>query len=126
MIGTSLETPPRANDVAPLDIPLERDVFLRSLVRELAGTLEDVVGLAEASGFISVVGARIGEQIDRSYRKALGVEGLTRRQVADVLVDLKRRIRGDFFIIEEGEDRIVLGNRACPFAEKVWAARRCA
>jgi predicted ArsR family transcriptional regulator len=119
MTDTGLDTAPRANDVAPLDIPLERDVFLRSLVRELAGTLEDVVGLAEASGFISVVGGRIGEQIDRSYREALGVEGLTRQQVADVLVDLKRRIRGDFFIIEEGEDRIVLGNRACPFAEKV-------
>jgi hypothetical protein len=37
-------------------IQLERDVFLRSLLRELAGTLEDVVGLEEASGFISVVG----------------------------------------------------------------------
>ena len=37
----------------------------------------------------------------------------------DVLVDLKRRIQGDFFVIEETEDRIVLGNRACPFAEMV-------
>jgi predicted ArsR family transcriptional regulator len=34
-------------------------------------------------------------------------------------VDLKRRIQGDFFIIEEDEDRIVLGNRACPFGDKV-------
>ncbi len=37
----------------------------------------------------------------------------------DVLVDLKRRIQGDFYIIEEDEEKIVLGNRACPFAEKV-------
>jgi predicted ArsR family transcriptional regulator len=36
-----------------------------------------------------------------------------------VLVDLKRRIRGDFYVIEEDEEKIVLGNRACPFAEKV-------
>ena len=34
-------------------------------------------------------------------------------------MDLKRRIQGDFYIIEESDDKIVLGNRACPFAEKV-------
>ena len=33
--------------------------------------------------------------------------------------DLKRRIEGDFYIIEENETRIVLGNRACPFGDKV-------
>ena len=47
-----------------LSIPLERDVFLRTLIRELAGTLQDVVGLEEASGFISVVGQNMGRQID--------------------------------------------------------------
>jgi predicted ArsR family transcriptional regulator len=44
---------------------------------------------------------------------------MDRSQVAEVLVDLKRRIRGDFYVIEEDEEKIVLGNRACPFAEKV-------
>jgi predicted ArsR family transcriptional regulator len=34
-------------------------------------------------------------------------------------VDLKRRIEGDFFIIEETDKKIVLGNRACPFGDKV-------
>jgi predicted ArsR family transcriptional regulator len=34
-------------------------------------------------------------------------------------VDLKRRIQGDFYIIEQDDEKIVLGNRACPFAEKV-------
>tara|TARA_R100000306_G_scaffold59813_1_gene59199 strand:+ start:474 stop:1004 length:531 start_codon:yes stop_codon:yes gene_type:complete len=102
-----------------LDIPLERDVFLRSLIRELAGTLQDVVGLEEAAGFVSVVGQRIGDQINLSYREAMGTSVLSRSQVAQVLVDLKRRIKGDFFIIEENDERIVFGNRACPFAEKV-------
>ncbi|HZH28995.1 MAG TPA: methanogen output domain 1-containing protein [Azospirillaceae bacterium] len=94
-------------------------MFLRSLIRELAGTLEGVVGIDEASGYISVVGSVIGEQINNHYRNALAVEGLSRDQVRDVLVDLKRRIQGDFYVVEETEDRIVLGNRACPFAEKV-------
>jgi predicted ArsR family transcriptional regulator len=102
-----------------LGIGLERDVFVRSLIRELAGTLQDVVGLEDASGYISVVGAAIGEQIDGAYREALAVDRLSRDQVAEVLVDLKRRIQGDFFVMEETEDRIVLGNRACPFGELV-------
>ena len=101
------------------DLPLNRDVFTRTLIRELAGTLEDIVGIEEASGYISVVGASIGEQINQSYKIALRVPSLSRDQVREVLVDLKRRIEGDFFVIEESEDKIVLGNRQCPFAEKV-------
>lgn len=100
-------------------VELERDLFLRDLVRELSGTLQDVIGLEDASGFISVVGQRVGEGIDDQYKKALEVGTLTREQVRDVLVDLKRRIKGDFYVIEEDEDKIVLGNRACPFGEKV-------
>lgn len=105
--------------IASLDLPLERDVFLRTLIRELAGTLQDVVGLEEASGFVSVVGQRVGDAINESYRNALALPQLDREQVGQVLVDLKRRIQGQFFIIEETEEKIVLGNRACPFAEKV-------
>ena len=40
-------------------------------------------------------------------------------QVAQVLVDLKRRIEGDFYVIEENDEKIVLGNRVCPFGDKV-------
>ena len=109
----------RLSVISELPVPLERDVFLRTLLRHLAGTLQKVVGLEEASGFISVVGQEMGNEMDRGYRNALGVSNLNREQVADVLVDLKRRIQGDFFIIEEDDEKIVLGNRACPFAEKV-------
>ena len=106
-------------NAALVDVPLERDGFMRTLIRELAGTLEDIVGLEEASGFVSVVGQRMGEEIDGFYRRELALPELSREQVADVLVDLKRRIKGDFYVIEQNDDRIVLGNNACPFAEKV-------
>jgi predicted ArsR family transcriptional regulator len=107
------------SQVKELDIPLDRDLFTRSLIRELAGTLEDVVGVKEAAGFVSVVGQNIGNHIDSEYKAALGVSNLSRDQVRDVLVDLKRRIRGDFYVIEEDDEKIVLGNRACPFEEQV-------
>jgi predicted ArsR family transcriptional regulator len=105
--------------VQQAEVPLDRDQFLRTLIRELSGTLQDVVGTREAAGFVSVVGQRIGDQMNADYRKALAVENLSREQVGAVLVDLKRRIQGDFYIIEETEDKIVLGNRACPFEDKV-------
>jgi predicted ArsR family transcriptional regulator len=107
------------NAVVRAKLPLERDIFLRTLIRELAGTLQEVVGLEEASGFISVVGQRMGTQINEDYKAALAVSKLDRAQVADVLVDLKRRIQGEFFVIEETDEKIVLGNRRCPFADKV-------
>jgi hypothetical protein len=79
-----------AQRVEAADVPLERDIFLRPLLRELAGTLQDVVGLEEASGYISIVGAAVGEHINAGYRHAVSVEKLSREQVAAVLIDLKR------------------------------------
>ncbi len=100
-------------------VPLDRDVFLRRMLGELAATLQDVVGIEEASGYISIVSVALGEHILADYRRALAVDQLSRQQVSDVLVDLKRRIGGDFYVIEETDDHIVLGNRACPFGEFV-------
>ncbi len=102
-----------------LDVPLDRDVFLRTLLRHLAGTLQDVIGVEEAAGFVSVVGQTMGDELNASYRTALDTDRLSREQVASVLVDLKQRIQGDFFIESEDEERIVLGSRSCPFADKV-------
>lgn len=111
--------PSRPASVAQLPVPLERDGFLRDVLRELAGLLEDVVGLDEASGFVAVAGQSVGRDIDRRYREALGTPRLDRDQVADVLIDLKRRIQGDFYVIEQSDEKIVLGNRACPFGDRV-------
>lgn len=113
---TSVPTPLTIRD---LDVPLDRDVFMRTLIRELAGTLEDVVGLAEASGFVTVVGQAMGDQINRDYREALGVPALSREQVSEVLVDLKRRIHGKFYVVQQDDEKIVFGNSACPFGDKV-------
>ena len=100
-------------------VALDRDLFLRDLIRELSGTLQDVVGLEEAAGFVSVVGSTIGNKIDNDYRLALGVDRLDRHQVAMVLQDLKRRIQGRFTIVSADDEKIVLANSACPFGDKV-------
>lgn len=102
-----------------LDIPLERDGFTRSLIGELSGLLEEMIGLEEASGFISVVGQRIGHEIGGAYKSALNVNKLSKKQISEILVDLKRRIKGGFYVIEVTENKVVLGNSACPFGDKV-------
>ena len=107
---------PMAKD---LDVPLNRDIFLRTLLRHLSGTLQKVVGVDEAAGFVSIVGQQISEDINAAYRQAWSVPELTREQVSQVLVDLKARIQGDFYIISEDEEKIILGNRQCPFNDKV-------
>ena len=51
--------------VNTLSLSLEREGFFGTLIRELSGTLQDLVGLEEASGFISVVGQTMGGQINQ-------------------------------------------------------------
>lgn len=109
----------QSNSITTIGLDLERNTFVLQLVRELTGVLQDVVGMEDAQGFISVVGLAMGEHLDQAYRNALSIDRLTREQVGAVLVHLKRRIDGDFYVIEETEDRIVLGNRACPFGAAV-------
>jgi len=106
----------------PFDVPnihLDRDVFVRDLIRELSGLLEEMVGLDQASGFISVVGQNIGARLNKEYRQAMQIGRFSREQLAEVLVDLKRRIRGQFVVESQDNEKIVLRNAACPFGDKV-------
>ena len=106
-------------EISALDIPLERDVFMRDLLRHLSGALQDVVGVDEAAGFIAIVGQNMGEQLNQSYCNALQVPSLSLAQVAAVMVDLKQRIKSDYRIVSQSTDKIVLQSPTCPFAEKV-------
>jgi len=102
-----------------LPIPLDRDRFSRELLRELADALVKQLGPEKAADLVSDIGERTGATIDMYYRAALKSVNLTRSEIAAALVDLKRRIEGDFYVIEQDEEKIVLGNRACPFGNKV-------
>lgn len=117
--GSEMNDKPQLPIMDQLPIALERDNFMRTLLRELSGTLQDVVGLDQAAGFVSIVGQRMGEQINQMYHDAAGNGRFDASQVTEVLIDLKRRIQGDFFLISQDDEKIVLGNRACPFGDKV-------
>lgn len=100
-----------------LSVPLDRDMFFRKMIRSFAGSLEETVGLEEASGYVALVGSELGNWIEQEYQKSAGRDDFTPEQVANLLVDLKRRIGGDFHVISVSEDKIVLGNRECPFGK---------
>ena len=108
----------KAPPMADLRIPVNADTYLRALLGNLADTFEGVIGLRDASGFVSLVGQRIGEEVNQNYRDALESKRLTRAEVVEAIVDFQRRIGGDFFVIAQDDEKIVLGNRACPFAER--------
>lgn len=100
-------------------VPLNRDLFLRTLLGELAGTLQDVVGLDAASGYISVVGQRMGEQILEMYDSESAGSKRTPREVGNLLADLKQRIHGDFHVVDLDDEKIVLESGTCPFGKMV-------
>lgn len=109
----------RQESIGDLDVAIDRDSFFRRMIRELAGVLQDVVGEDEARGFVAVVGARIGDTFNETYRKLLGGRQLSRPEVAEALVDLKARIGGEFSVESQSDDEIVFVNSRCPFAESV-------
>ena len=105
--------------VSNLNISLERDGFCRTIINELSGLLEEMIGLEEAEGFISIVGQNIGNDINHEYKSKLGIDKLNHNQISDVLRDLKARINGGFYVLEQDDQKIVFGNTQCPFEDKV-------
>lgn len=101
-----------------------REAFLRALVVQLAQSVEHESGPTSAERAVAEVGSGVGYRMEEAYRlvKDLPDRPLTVLEMAELFVHLKHGIDGDFFVIEANEERIVLGNRRCPFGEAVRAA----
>jgi predicted ArsR family transcriptional regulator len=81
--------------------------------------LEDNAGAEDACVFVGGIASQVGADLEKKYIEALGVRTLSRAQLIAILIDVQNRISGDFYLIEESEERIVLGNRICPLGETV-------
>lgn len=100
-----------------------RESFLRALVVQLAEAVEAAEGPDAAEAAVAQVGADVGGRMEAEYRRARGIVGaLSAERIADLYVRLKAAIDGDFYVVEATDERIVLGNRACPFGEVVKRA----
>lgn len=100
-----------------------REPFLRALTVELAHAVDLHQGPSEAEAAIAQVGANVGGRMEDAHRSHLGIEGdLESAQIADFYISLKAAIGGDFYIVSADDERIVVGNRRCPFGEAVQHA----
>lgn len=97
-----------------------REPFLRALVVELSRAVEEQHGPLAAEAAVARVGATVGGQMEEEFRRVRAIVGrLTPEQIMDCYIRLKAGIDGDFYAVEVGPDRIVLGNRRCPFGDAV-------
>ena len=102
-----------------LSLKRNREQFCMELITELAESIQEVVGNEMAAGFVRTVGARIGNTMNQDYEEATGMDKFDIDTVANILVDLKRRINGGFRIESFNNNAITLVNDACPFSPKV-------
>jgi predicted ArsR family transcriptional regulator/anti-sigma regulatory factor (Ser/Thr protein kinase) len=98
-----------------------KESFLRALAIQLVTEVEQRYGPRAAQEAVAQVGADVGGQMEREYRRAVGMlaERLTPEQIADCCIRLKEAIGGSFFVIEVTAQHIVLGNSRCPFGDAV-------
>jgi DNA-binding CsgD family transcriptional regulator/anti-sigma regulatory factor (Ser/Thr protein kinase) len=109
-----------APEEARADGTFGKESFLRALVVELAQAVVAADGPDAAEALVAQVGANVGRRMEDGYREAREITGrLTRDQIADLYVQLKAAIDGDFYVVDIDERRIVLGNRRCPFGAVV-------
>lgn len=107
-------------DEADEDGTFGKQSFLRALVVELSQSVDLGQGPDAAEAAVAQVGTNVGGRMEEAYRRARDLVGrLDADQMADLYVRLKKAIDGDFYVIEADSERIVLGNRACPFGEVV-------
>jgi anti-sigma regulatory factor (Ser/Thr protein kinase) len=117
-----LGTLPAPEEAGP-DGSFGRESFLRALVVGLAQHLEHDHGPSEAEALVAQVGADVGMRMEEHYRLTRAItDRLSREQIAELYVRLKGAIDGDFYVIDIDEQRIVLGNRRCPFGDVVKKA----
>jgi anti-sigma regulatory factor (Ser/Thr protein kinase) len=113
---------PTAEEAGPAG-EFGKEAFLRALVVETARAVEAEQGPDAAETVVAQVGAGVGGRMEDEYRRARDITGrLTPAQIADLYVRLKAAIDGDFYVIEVTDERIVLGNRVCPFGAMVTRA----
>lgn len=107
------------NDVGTAKVEFQNRALVDALLIGLVETVENIAGVEDASVFVGSVAGQIGADLEQRYSEALGVQHVAREQLCNVLVDLENKAGGQFFVIEDRPERIVLGNSRCPLGKSV-------
>lgn len=102
-----------------LTIDISNTDFRNEVLLELDSVLEDLFGKVESTSFLNIVATKLAESIISKYEHALGKRHFSVSELANLLVDLKQRIGGQFRIVDITSTSIRLRNSRCPFGERV-------
>ncbi len=97
-------------------IALDRDAFMRRLIASLGHLNEAILGSDVAGAYIMNVGLSMGAAIEAEYKRFWGIDRpLTLDEYAHVIVDLKRKIQGNFSLVSKSPEKVVVRTTSCPF-----------
>ncbi|MFC3200481.1 methanogen output domain 1-containing protein [Alteromonas oceani] len=102
-----------------LRVDVDQTRFYRQCLLELNDVLDKVLGNDESTAFVGLVASRLADFFISAYREAHGRRHYSPMQLAQLLIDLKTRIGGDFYVSDITGRKIVLRNRQCPFGKGV-------
>lgn len=106
----------------PVGGELTNEIFTRRLVTTLAAEVEAVVGREALDEIVALVGLEMATTMESAVAAGIVNDpaSWTRDELGRVLVALKQRIDGGFFVESIDETgTIVLGNTRCPFGAAV-------
>ena len=110
--------PPPAPPVVSDGTSSEREAFFLDMLRDISGTLEEVVGLEEAEGYMSLVGTAMGARILARWMEETGRDRLGESDLPELLLLLKARIGGGFSLSQSDDAGLTFVNDRCPFGER--------
>ena len=113
-----MDKPPSLH-LEKLELPMDQKAFYLQTLIELNGVLEDLIGESESGAFLNHVAQKIANLFLSLYQDGTEKRQFTPHQLAEVLVDLKRRVGGQFSIVDVSKSRILLCNTRCPFGDLV-------
>ena len=107
------------NRIPSIDIPLDKENFFNELICELSGILDQIAGEQDSSELIAMVGQGIGHKVNTLYKQGLNLEKFSSDQVWQILIDLKKRLGGNFGLVSADDRKLVFRNDRCPFGKRV-------
>ena len=102
-----------------VELPINQKSFYLQTLIELNGVLDELIGESESGAFLNHVAEKIGNLFLTLYQDGTEKRRFTPHQLAEVLVDLKSRVGGQFSIVDVSKTRILLCNTRCPFGDSV-------
>lgn len=102
---------------SPVPAGLTRETFLATTAAFMASEREQERSQEELAAWLGASFAVAGEE---AFRERTGTERpLSAGESAEAFLELQRAFGADFFVVEQTDTRLVLGNRRCPFGDAV-------